>query len=316
MHSAAIQHLGSRFLACLAGAMGMVCAAAAPAQVVLKDDPEPLRGVELDRKLGATVPMDAKLVDSTGKPATLGQYFNQGKPVVLALVYYNCPMICPLTLQRLQERLNAVPYTVGKDFNVVVVSFDPNNTTEMAAENKARYLDGYKLPPDKTIEAGWTFHTAPPGEARRIAEAVGFKYRLVEETGQYAHPSALTVLTPDGRVAAYVSGLEPEPNDLRLALLAASQGKIATGLKDFFLHRCYLYDPKTGKFSLQATRVMQVGGLVSVVGLTALIAALRAGERARKAREQRAAAGNLTTEKFDTLGPGALPAGPATGQIR
>jgi protein SCO1/2 len=199
---------------------------------------------------------------------------------------------------------------VGQDFNVVVVSFDPNNTTEMAAENKARYLDGYKLPPDDTVKAGWTFHTARAGEARRIAEAVGFKYRYIEESGQYAHPSVLTVLTQDGRVSGYVSGLEPQPNDLRLALLEASEGKIAKGIGDFFLHRCYRYDPKTGRFSLQATRVMQMAGLVSVVGLTALIAALRAGERARKARRARAAA-----ETNDDHGSPAA-AAPALGHRR
>jgi len=226
------------------------------------------------------------------------------------MVYYNCPMICPLILRRLQERLNAVPYTVGEDFNVVVVSFDPRNTTQMAAENKAAYLDGYKKKATPAIEAGWTFHTASASSARVIAEAVGFKYRYIEESGQYAHPAVLTILTPDGKVSGYVSGLEPEPNDLRLALLEASQGKIAKGLGDFFLHRCYRYDPKTGRYSLQATRVVQFGGLLTVAGLGALVAVLRAGERRRRAKATgvRRSSANASHPALDASRPHLAPA--------
>jgi protein SCO1/2 len=296
-------------LAALFAAAVVALLAAAPtrAQVLMKNDPPDLQGVDLVPRLGATVPLKTTLIDSSGQTVELGKYFNQGKPVVLALVYYNCPMICPLVLQRLQERLNALPYTVGEDFNVVVVSFDPNNTTKMAAENKEIYLLGYKTRATPAIEAGWTFHTAPAGAARVIAEAIGFKYKFLEESGQYAHPAVLTVLTSDGRVSRYISGLEPQSNDLRLALLEASQGKIAKGLGDFFLHRCYLYDPKTGRYTIQAMRVMQMGGLVTVAAIGALLAALRAGERMRRARTQPAG----TSEQ---QGGRDLPAGPLMGQ--
>jgi len=139
------------------------------------------------------------------------------------------------------------------------------------------------------VQSGWTFHTASVGSARAIAESVGFKYRYLEETGQYAHPAVLTVLTPDGRVSGYVSGLDSASNELRVALLQASEGKIAKTWGDFFLHRCYRYDPKTGRYSLEATRVVQMGGLLTVAGLGALVAALKAGERARALRRERAA---------------------------
>jgi protein SCO1 len=308
MSEARLHHGTRRVLALMAGAVAALCVQAAPAlgQTFPNKDPEDLKGVGLESKTGAMVPLSVPIVDSTGKTVPLSTYFNQGKPVVLALVYYNCPMICPLVLARLQERLNGLAYTVGDDFNVVVISFDPTNTTKMAADNKAVYLAGYDKPLTKSVEAGWTFHTAGASEARQIAEAVGFKYHYIEESGQYAHPAVLTVLTSDGRVSGYVSGLEPEPNDLRVALLEASQGKIAKGIGDFFLHTCYRYDPRTGKYSLQATRVMQMGGLVTVSAIAALIAALRAGERARAARKEKRSAD-------EQHGPAGVPARAAMG---
>lgn len=278
----ALQH-AARWARALVAGVALFASAAASGQLITKEEPEEVRGVDVVPRLGERVPLDLPLTDSTGKTVTLGAYFNQDKPVVLALVYYNCPMICPLVLTRLQERLNAVPYTVGDDFNVVVVSFDPTNTTAMAAEAKATYLLGYNKPRTPSVEAGWTFHTATASDARVLAEAVGFRYRYIEESGQYAHPSVLTVLTSDGRVSRYVSGLEPEPNDLRLALLEASEGKIAQGLGDFFLHRCFIWDPKTGKYTLHAWRLMQMGALLTVAALGTLIAALRMGDRARAA---------------------------------
>jgi protein SCO1/2 len=273
-------------LACCAA----FCAAPAPAQVIMKEVPEEMQGIELESKLGQQAALDTPIVDSTGKTVTLGSYFNQGKPVVLALVYYNCPMICPLTLARLQERLNSVSYTVGADFNVVVVSFNPDNTTQMAAENRETYLAGYNKPMTPVVRAGWTFHTATTGAARAIANSVGFKYRFYPESGEYGHPSVLTVLTSDGRISGYVQGLDPQPNDLRIALLQATQGKIANSVGDFFLHFCYRYDPRSGKYTMQVMRVMQLGGFLTVMGLTTLIVALRAGERARRARAARTAA--------------------------
>jgi protein SCO1/2 len=273
----------------------VLCAAPAPAQVIQNEPPAPLQGLDLVKKLGEKAPLELEFTDSTGAKVKLGQYFNQkspsgvAKPVVLALVYYNCPMMCPLVLSRIQERLNGINYLVGDDFNVVVVSFDPTNTTKMAADNKAAYLAGYNKD-QKKGEAGWTFHTSEPVAVRRLADAVGFPYRFVPETGQYAHPAALTVLTPDGRVSGYIDGMSQDGGELKLALLQASEGKIAKGIGDFFLHKCYRYDPNTGAYSIQATRVMQIGGFLTVAAVVTLLAGLRAAERARRYRlEQQAA---------------------------
>ena len=287
-----VSHPGSwRAALCSVAAAAALWASSAHAQPLFqKDVPEEMKGIELDPKLGQHASLDTEITDSTGKIVKLDSYFHQGKPVVLAMVYYNCPMICPLVLSRLQERLNAVPFNIGEDFNVVVVSFDARNTTQMAAENKAVYLGGLNKPMTPIVEKGWTFHTATTGNARAIADSVGFRYRFYPESGEFGHPAVLTVLTSEGLVSGYVSGLEPEPNDLRLALLQASEGKIAKTLGDFFLHTCYRYDPKSGRYTMQAVRVMQMGGLLTVMGLATLIVALRAGERYRALRRARHAA--------------------------
>jgi protein SCO1/2 len=287
-------------LALVAVAALLFAHAAAPAQVIQKEEPSQLQGLELTKKLGDRVPLDFEFTDSTGAKVKLGKYFNQGsKPVVLALVYYNCPMMCPLVLSRIQERLNGINYSVGDDFNVVVVSFDPSNTTKMAADNKASYLAGYNKN-SKSTEAGWTFHTSDPVNVRKLADAVGFPYRYMPESGQYAHAAALTVLTPDGRVSGYIDGISADGGELKLALLQASEGKIAKSIGDFFLTRCYRYDPRTGTYTVQATRVMQIGGLLTVMGITTLLVGLRAAERARKQRIARlGAAGGEVSKGTD-----------------
>lgn len=267
----------------------LLAAAPAGAQVIQKDLPDQLKGLELKQKLGEQVPLDLQFTDSTGKKVALGSYFKPGKPVVLALVYYNCPMMCPLTLSRIQDRLNAISYTAGEDFNVVIISFDPLNTTKMAAEAKETYLGGYtKRTP--ASDAGWTFHTSDPVSVKKLADGVGFPFRFMEESGQYAHPAVLTILTPEGRVSGYLDGLGSDGGELRLALLQASEGKIAKGIADFFLHRCYRFDSSTGKYTIQAFRVMQLGGLITAMAIATLLVALRAGERARKMRLEKLAA--------------------------
>jgi protein SCO1/2 len=270
------------------------CAVAWPAsaQLIPKEEPKEAQGVALEPRLGQQVPLGTPVVNAKGQTVELGSYFKTGKPVVLAMVYYNCPMICPLVLLRLQERINGVPYALGEDFSVVVVSFDPSNTTDMAASNEEGYFGGYNKAKTPAARAAWNFHTASVGSARAIADAVGFKYKFLEETGQYSHPALLTVLTPDGRVSGYVSGLDSDSNELRAALLQASEGKIAKTWGDFFLHKCYRYDPKTGTYSLQATRIMQMGGFLTVAALGALVAALKAGERARTLRAPAAPTGD------------------------
>jgi protein SCO1 len=257
---------------------------------LLTEEPEELRGLDLEQKSGAQLPLELEFTDSRGEKTSLAKYFNQKKPVVLSLVYYDCPMICPLTLERLQERLNAIPYTVGEDYFALVISFDHTNTTQQAATDKATYLLGYNKPRTPAVEAGWEFFTSDRTAVRALADSVGFKYRFIPESGEYAHGSATIILTPDGKVARYLDGLGADPQELRIALLEASEGRIAKGLADFFLHRCFIWNPYKNSYTLQAFRVMQIGAVLTATGVATLLVGLKAGERARELRRGRAGA--------------------------
>jgi protein SCO1 len=286
-----VRNAGGHLAACglcrrygVAGLMGLllsVLALPARAQVLSRELPEPAQGVELVQRLGERVPLALEFTNSRGEKVALGSYFNQAKPVMLVMVYYNCPLICPMTLEKLQQTLNALPYTVGDDYKVLVVSFDARNTTQMAADNKAVYLAGYNRPKTPAVVAGWEFHTSTQENARLLSEAIGFKYKLIPETGEYSHASTYVLLTPEGVISRYVSGLEPDAREVRMALLEASEGKIAQSISDFWLHLCFRWDPTAGMYSLHAMRVMQITGFLTVLGLLTLVAALKAGERAR-----------------------------------
>lgn len=259
----------------------MLCALPVRGQILMKELPEPAQGVDLVQRLGESIPLDLEFTNSYGEKVPLGVYFNQDRPVIIVMIYYNCPLICPMTLDKLQEALNELRFTVGDEFSVVVVSFDTRNTTEMAAKNKAGYLAGYNRPLTESVLANWEFHTSTVASARKLAEAIGFKYRFIPETGEYSHPSTFVVVTPEGVISRYLSGLDPDPRELRMALLEASEGRIALSISDFFLHLCFQWDPRTGTYGLHAMRIMQIMGFLTVAGLATLIAALKAGERAR-----------------------------------
>jgi protein SCO1/2 len=186
--------------------------------------PAPLRDVGFEQKIGAPVPLDAEFVDSTGKKVHLGDYFGD-KPVVLALVYYECPMLCTMVLNGLTSSLGVLTFEAGKDFELVVISFNPNETPELAAAKRKNYMARFPRPVD---DAGWHFLTGDEANIRRITEAVGFKYVYDEETKQYAHATGITVLTPKGQVSRYLFGIEYAPKDLRLALVESANDKLGT----------------------------------------------------------------------------------------
>jgi protein SCO1/2 len=275
MSRAAFQ-VGALLLATLALSSG----AAAQLNRPLKE----LSGVEVSERLGEKAALGAWFTDSDGKRAELSRYFHDGKPVVLVLGYYTCPVVCPLVLDRLLSGLNGVDYTVGTDFNVVVVSFDPRNTTAMAKGYKDTYLSGYKRGRTAGVDGGWTFHTSTDEQARALASSVGFGYRFLEESGEYAHPVVLTVLTPTGVVSRYIYGFDYTARDLKLALLESSEGKIAKGLGDRILLFCYHYDPSRGGYSLAAFRVMQVGAGLTAVLLGSLVGGMWMFERRLRGR--------------------------------
>jgi protein SCO1/2 len=246
-------------------------AAAQPAQ----EKPSVLRDVGYDQRLGDSVPLDLTFRDEAGRPVSLRSLF-RGRAVVLSLVYYECPMLCTLTLNGLGSALSVLTFDVGKDFDVVTVSFEPKETAALAAAKKKAYLARYRRP---GAEEGWHFLTGDAPAIAALTSAVGFRYAWDAETRQYAHPAGLVVLTPDGRIARYMYGVEYAPRDLRLALVEASQRRIGNPVDTVLLY-CYRYDPTRGRYAASVLRLVRLGGVVTVLGLAAFVLVSLRRERA------------------------------------
>jgi len=238
-----------------------------------------LRDVGIDQKLGGRIPLDTVFVDHTGREVRLGEYFG-ARPVVLALVYYECPMLCTQVLNGFVGSIEALTFLPGKEFEVVVVSFDPGETPTMAAQKRAAYLRRYDRP---GAEPGVHFLTGRAESIAALTTAVGFRYAYDETIDQYAHPAAITVLTPDARVSRYLFGIEFAPRDLRFALIEAADNGIGTVVDQALLF-CYHYDPETGTYGLAVMNMVRLAGLLTV-GLTAafIITSLRRERRQRRA---------------------------------
>ncbi len=226
-----------------------------------------LDGVGFDQNLGKQAPMDAVFRDSDGRAVRFGDLF-RGKPVVLAFVYYKCPMLCTETLNGLVRALRALSFDAGLQFDVATVSIDPRETPALAAAKKAPYVERYGR---AGAARGWSFLTGDSGSIRRLAGAAGFRYAYDAELDQYAHATGLIVLTPEGRISRYLYGVEYAAGDLRLALVEATAGTIGSPVDQLLLY-CYHYDPLTGQYGLLVTRALRVAGALTVVLMAALIA--------------------------------------------
>jgi protein SCO1 len=244
----------------------MLLVAALPAAAQRKEAlPKDLEGVGITEHAGARLPLDLEFTDEDDKPVRLAQFFPGDRPVILTLGYYRCPMLCTLVLNSLVDGLKDLPWTPGQQFEIVTVSIDPTETPTLAKLKKQNYLADYGRP---GAAAGWHFLTGREENIRKLAEAVGFGYRYVEERGQYAHPAAIFVVTPDGRMAKYLYGVLYQPKTLRLALAEAGQGKIGTTTDQLLLY-CFHYDAQEGRYVLAASNIMRLGGAATalVVGL-------------------------------------------------
>jgi protein SCO1 len=239
--------------------------------------PRPLREIGFDQRLDEHVPLDVEFRDEQGRTVRLADYFGQ-KPVVLAFVYYDCPMLCTMILSSITSTLGVLSLDPGKDFELVTVSFDPRETPELAARKKAEYLQRYDRPAGAD---GWHFLTGEPPSIERLTRAAGFRYTWDEETQQFAHPAGIVVLTPDGRLARYLFGLEYGARDLRLALVEASEGRIGTAVDAALLY-CYHYDPMTGRYGLVVMRILRVAGAATVLALGTFIVVMVRRERTRR----------------------------------
>jgi protein SCO1 len=238
--------------------------------------PAPLREIGFDQNLDQRVPLDTQLVDEAGRAVRLGDFFGR-RPVVLVFAYYDCPMLCTQVINGLASALGVLSLDPGKDFDIVTVSFDPRDTPATATAKKAVYLDRYKRP---GAAAAWHFLTGTQASITRLTRAAGFRYVWDDQTKQFAHPTGVIVLTPDGRLARYLFGIEYGPRDLRLALVEASAGKVGTPVDALLLY-CYHYDPMTGRYGLVIMRAMRIAGAATVFALAGFIFIMLRMERTR-----------------------------------
>ena len=222
--------------------------------------PELLKEVGIDQKLNDEIPLDLTFRDEHGNTVELAQYFGS-KPVILTLVYYNCPMLCTQVLNGLDRTLKQIPMDIGKDYNVVTVSIDPSEQPVLAEAKQAMYVGMYGRP---GAAEGWHFLTGDEKDIKQLAQAVGFRYAYDADSKQFAHASAIMMLTPEGRMSRYFYGIQYTERDVRLGLVEASQGKISSPIDQVLLF-CYHYDPHTGKYGLLISRVLQLAGLVTML---------------------------------------------------
>jgi protein SCO1/2 len=236
--------------------------------------PRALREIGFDQRLDDVLPLDAPLRDEEGRGVQLGDYFGK-RPVVLVFAYYNCPMLCTLAINGLSSALNVLSLNPGVDFEIVTISIDPRDTPTTAAAKKTMYLDRYKR---SGAAAGWHFLTADQPSIDRLTRAAGFRYAWDAETRQFAHPTGIIVLTPDGRMARYLFGIEYGPHDLRLAIVEASAGRVGSPVDSLLLY-CYHYDPMTGRYGLVIMRGMRIAGAATVLALGGFIFVMLRRER-------------------------------------
>lgn len=248
------------------------------------DVPAQARGLDIDEHLGRQIPHEIQFVNADGKTILLGDYFkDNNKPIILAMVYYRCPVVCSVVMDKLFECVNKLDLTMGKDFKVLVFSFNPDEGTDLAAKHREFFLTKYPKPVTERTRESCQFHTGDEASSRELANAVGFRYRKLEN-GEYSHPVAIFVATPEGKVSRYIYGFDYPPRDVKLSLMDAASGKLTRTIGDRVLSFCYMFDPKAGAYTLRAVRVMQVAGVLTLLGVGGLIAGLFAAERVRRAR--------------------------------
>jgi protein SCO1/2 len=241
--------------------------------------PGSLAGVGINQRLGVQVPLNTVLRDEAGREVSLATYFQSGKPVLLAPVYYRCPMLCTQILSGMVSALRVLSLDPGKDFEVVAISFDPKDTAEIAAAKKENYLRRYRRPGTAN---GWHFLTGDETSVRAVTDAIGFHYKYDPKTDQYAHASGIMLLTPEGRVSRYFYGVEYSPRDIRLGLVEASNNRIGTPADEVLLF-CFHYDPATGKYGAAVMNLLRItAGALALVGGLAIVIALRRDARGRK----------------------------------
>lgn len=245
----------------------LLCLVCAPRAAAALED-----NVDIVERLGEPVPLATPLVDSAGHAVPLGHYFT-GRPVVLALVYYRCPVLCSLLLGALAKTMQALDWRLGREYDAVTLSIDPDETPALAQTARAGFLQAAGQP-----TAPWAFLTGSEAAIDAIAGAVGFQFHLIDGRHEFAHAAALFVLTPDGRVSRYLYGVDFPPRQLQAALFEAAGGRVGTSFERVLL-RCYRYDPASRRYQLFLTRYFRIGGLLLLLAVGSLLGVLWRRER-------------------------------------
>jgi protein SCO1/2 len=280
----------------LIGAIIVVLALAAPASFAgglynpddgPTDSSQAVKDVVVTEHKGSQIPLDLTFTDETGKNVRLGDYFNGRKPVIIQLGYYGCPMLCGLISRGLIDSVKKVSLTAGKDYELVFVSIDPKETPELAASKKEAYLAEY----GRDSSAGWHFLTGRQENIAALAQADGFGYKWIQSAGQFAHPAALTLCMPDGRISRYLYGVRFDPTTLRMSIVEASDGKVGTVLDEAFL-TCFRYDGHQGKYAFVAMNLMRGGGLVIMMIVGSVLIRMFRNEAKLRAQSKAQPAGH------------------------
>ncbi len=238
--------------------------------------PDELKHVAIDEHLGSTIPLDLAFRDEHDQPVKLQTYFGGKKPVVLQLGYYRCPMLCDVISHGLLDSLKEIKLESGKDFETIFVSIDPHETPALASLKKQSYLDEYGR--GESV-AGWHFLTGNEEQIGQLAKAVGFNYKWIQNAGQFSHPAAIFVLTPDGHLSRYLYGVKFDPKTLRLSMVEASDEKIGSAMDQIFL-TCFQYDGHQGKYAFAALGLMRAGGILTIIAVvTGIYRMLRREQR-------------------------------------
>ena len=241
--------------------------------IVSTSTPPLLEDVSFKQRLDEILPLDARFRDDDGRAVTLGQFFGQ-RPVLLAFVYYECPMLCTQVMNGLSSALKVMPFAAGQDYDVVLISFDPRDTPAIAVEKKRAHLEYWSAEQDAS---SWHLLTGDEASIRRVTSAAGFTYQFDERTGLFAHVSGILVATPEGRLSKYFYGVEFSPKELRLALVESGEGRIGSVIDELLLY-CFHYDPESGRYGVVVMNVVRLGGVMTVLFIGGFILIMRRSE--------------------------------------
>jgi protein SCO1/2 len=239
--------------------------------------PAPLREVKIEQKLNQQLPLDLTFRDESGREVKLREFFGH-KPVVLAFVYYDCPMLCTQVLNSMVTSFRVLPFEIGKEYDVVTISFDPRETPELAQKKKSIYVNYLPEKMRAGATSGWHFLTGDEANIAKITDAAGFRYHYDENTKQFAHASGIMLATSEGKLSRYFYGIDYPARDLRLGLIETAQNKIGSPVDQLLLY-CYHYDPTTGKYGAVVMNIMRIAGVLTIVGIAALVILLKPRKR-------------------------------------